>query len=259
MCVPHGKFVGAYLEDGKAKAVAVPIRCNKWSCEDCGKKKRRQLYARVMSGQLAQAVDGFRPQYTHKLLTLTCPGKEYRERHTPQEALEDMSHKWSLTVRALKKRLGEFLFLRIVEQHKDGFPHFHVLLVGRTIVPKGILADFRRTWTDLHGMGNVDIQKNRLGSPMKAVRYLLKYLTKTPADLPKGKRVYTASRGALAPVLAPSHEYLLKSIFWRNFTPIESVQIYVSEDVHSLGQFDPDIQRALVEDFRENLYRGHGR
>lgn len=261
MCVPRGKFLGVFqAADGQAHALAVPIFCKKWACERCGPRKKKQLFARAMNGAIAEPVKGFRPQYSHKLLTLTCPGAEYRATHTPEETLADMNRKWNLTTRAMKKRLGDFDYLKIIEFQKDGYPHFHILLAGRVIAPKGILEQFRYTWTQHHGMGNVDIQKNRCSSVKKMVGYIMKYLTKSTVVLPKGKRLYTASRKALSPVKKPApKEYLYKKLCWENFVSIEAPQEYVADDVFELGKFDPDIRMMFVEDWRDNLYHGRPR
>lgn len=260
MCVPRGKFVGVLEQSGGGvRAIAAPIRCKKWSCEFCGPRRRKQLFARVFHGPIAQPVKGFRPVYSHKLLTLTCPGAAYRAARTPKDALADMTRKWNLTTRALKKRLGEFHYLRIVENQQDGYPHFHILLAGGAIAPKSILADIRRLWTDHHGMGNVDIQKNRNGSIKKMVGYLMKYLTKTTVELPKGRRVYTASRGALSPAHKPEcRNWLMHKLFWRDFQSIEERREYEAHTLFGLAQADPDINKMLIEEWRNTHYRGVG-
>lgn len=248
MCTPHGKFVAAYLDGGKAHGLVVPIRCHKWTCEYCGKKKRKQLFARALNGAIAQPVKGFRPQYTHKLLTLTCPGSEYRAAHTPAEALADMTAKWNLMNRALKKRLGNFHYIKVLEWQKDGFPHFHILLAGRVIVPKSILNEFRRAWTEYYGMGNIDIQKNSSGTIKELVRYILKYLTKTNITLPKGKRLFTASRGALAPLKKPEPKiYIVKKLLWQFISQVESPQTYTEDSMLDLIKHDEDLKEAIIE------------
>ncbi len=67
-----------------------------------------------------------------------------------------MNHNYHKLIRALKKRYGHFHYLKVVEPHGDGFPHFHVLLVGPGIAPKAVLQTIRDLWVDKYGMGNVD-------------------------------------------------------------------------------------------------------
>jgi hypothetical protein len=255
-CTPSGKFVGVYHEvEDTFGALTVPFFCGKWTCDRCGDKKFKKLYARTMNGEISQAIPGFRPQYSHKLLTLTLPGEEYRDKHTPKSALKDIADKWDKMNRAMKKKLGAFHYLRVVEFQKDGFPHYHVLLSGRVIVPKGILNEFRRYWTEKYGMGNIDLQKGKSAKVKKMVGYIMKYLRKAPADLPKGMRLYSASRGALSPIRkAPPKDWLCtKKLSASKCIELNELPTFIDPTSYEklYGSCGPDIRKLLIEDFRK--------
>lgn len=265
MCTPHGKFLGIHeVEDpaGRYVAESIPIRCNKWSCAVCGPFKFKRLYARALNGPIAQPVDGFRPEYTHKLLTLTCPGEAYRAVNSPETALEDMNYKWNKLVRALQKRLGKFKYLKVVEEQRDGYPHFHIILCGGVIAPKDILGNIRHLWTELYGMGNVDIQKKKSSSPKDMVKYALKYIAKNPPELPKGKRLYSSSRGALCPVVKHNKKWILSRILsdsWCTCMPLQALASETVPELYELLHFaDTDLKPLLLNHWRDSTRSGPG-
>jgi len=201
--IGYHRGVGKYSEPGKEqvwKAVRGPIPCNSWRCEVCGPRKKKQLKARLYRGQISQQEGrkGFRPSpYSAKILTLTAPGAEWRARHTPEEAYRIMSANLSKLMDAMRKEYGnEFHYFKVVEPQGDGFPHFHILLKGEAIAPKGILDFIRRLWCKKYQMGNCDIQVMKHGLK-GGVNYILKYMTKEMAPIMRGARIFSASHGAL--------------------------------------------------------------
>lgn len=191
----------------------VPFGCNNWACDECRPFKLKKLYARLINGDLVAAskVDGFRSKYVVKLLTLTCPGKEYRAQKTRREAYEEMTHSFDKLIRALKKRLGSFYYIRVREPQTDGFPHLHVLLVGINIAPIYVLDLIKHLWCEKYEMGFVKL--NAKGEDQTiggAIRYIFKYITKCSefGEEFKGVRLYTASRGALEKERKTKHDWL---------------------------------------------------
>ena len=186
---------------GKRDRRIIPIYCGKWSCHTCRDRKAKRTLARALNGGivLRGKQDGFRDKYNYKLLTLTAPGKEWREKHSKPEALALLQEGFQKVIKALRHS-GKFDFLRVVEAQKDGFPHFHVLLAGPGIRRKEVLRDIVRLWGERYGFGFVKMNALKSGTSIeKAISYCLKYLFKEPMTLPKRKRLFTASQGALAP------------------------------------------------------------
>ena len=109
----------------------------------------KKVLARAYKGRLVVESEKA-GKYYYKLLTLTCPGKEYREKYTPTEVLHKMTKDWHKLITALKKR-GRIDYLRVVEAQKDGYPHFHVLIFGRAIAPRDTLGVITKLWAKYGG------------------------------------------------------------------------------------------------------------
>ena len=213
-----GVFQGLkVLVGGNFQAKRSPLKCDKWSCDDCRPFKSKKLYSRLMNGGLLEMakIDGFRNQYVVKLLTLTCPGKVYRDSKTPREAYADMTKCFDKLMRALKKNFGAFHYFRVREFQEDGYPHLHVILTGMNIASKGVLNAIRHLWQKKYKMGNVDIQVRKKGQTVEnAIRYVLKYIQKAPVsktDFEK-VRLFTASRGALQKLFKRKTDWLLSKV-----------------------------------------------
>jgi len=200
---PVGYFQGVkHVQRSKHLGIRTNIACKYWNCSYCGPRKVKYLKRRIYRGEIAKSYSrkGFRPTgYEQKFLTLTAPGREYRNTHSPEEAYKEMQDHFHKLIRALKKYFGDFMYLRVVEPHKDGFPHLHVLLVGSAIVPKEILGKIRKLWVHTYGMGNVDLQVIKKGF-RAGVKYITKYITKDIKQICKGSRIFSSSKNALEPL-----------------------------------------------------------
>ena len=210
-----GFAYGVFIENGNVKGFRGNIPCNKWTCPHCAPAKVRKLKKRLFSGGLMEFVErkGFRnSKYAFKMLTLTCPGREFREAFTPEEALEQMSHAWEKLRKAMAKKWGVFHYLKLTEAQQDGYPHFHILIVGHAIAEKEVLAHIRDLWCGKYEMGNIDLQVLKKGL-RGGVKYVMKYLTKCMEPIAPKKRIFTASRGALLSIKKPFREYIEKGFF----------------------------------------------
>jgi hypothetical protein len=179
------------------------IHCGKWICEDCRKRKAKKVMARALKGGLVEKCreNGYREEYNYKLLTLTCPGHEYRMKTSKDDAYKDLQEGYTKLVKALRHR-GWFEYLRVVEPQQDGFPHFHVLLVGHGIRRKEILQEIVKLWSGIYGLGFIKLNALKRGEGHgieNAIKYVLKYLFKGPYQGEKVRmRVYATSKGAMA-------------------------------------------------------------
>jgi len=195
-----GIFRGVYEGEDGRRFRAHPIDCGSWSCPVCGSRKARRIYARAMAGDIAKE----QGSYSHKLLTLTVPGAEYRATHSIRQAYNEGSAALTGLIKFLRYHYGQFAYLRVCELQKDGFPHWHVILVGDAIAPKDLLKDIVRYWRVQRGMGFVKLNRIPEAGMKKALGYVLKYLFKAAgADWGqemKGARRYQGSREMLGPV-----------------------------------------------------------
>lgn len=88
----------------------------------------------------------------------------------------------------LFKRLGVRRWVRVLEFHKSGFPHFHVM-IDRGDLPGGKI-NYKlawHLWRDLWGLGGLDFTRKKVnasGTPIAGtvnqIFYITKYLTKFP-------------------------------------------------------------------------------
>ena len=185
----------------KVQHVSGNVACGRWSCPVCRPRVLKKLKARVFNGDMVQnyRVNGFRDRYSQKFLTLTCPGQGFRSLYSRFQAYEKMAKNFDKLIRFLKYKYREFKYLRVVEPQSDGYPHFHVVMVGKNIADKAILEDIERMWRFKYGMGFVRLNVIT-ESLTHAIRYIMKYLSKNPTSMGKHKRIFTASRGALQAV-----------------------------------------------------------
>jgi len=109
-----------------------------------------------------------------------------------------------MTMYTNKKVYGKFHYFRICELQKDGTPHFHVLLVGNNIIPKSFLQSIESLWRSLYGLGFVKLNAVIFQDAVHAIRYMLKYVTKEIKTIGFSKRLFSSSRGAMAPTVKTS-------------------------------------------------------
>lgn len=202
------------MPDSQDQVLYYDLPCGKWECPFCGTKKGQKVYYRAMKGVLNKyerdQIGGFR--YGVKLITGTLKGSDYRSNlyawgdhpdyigeKSPDDGFEDIRKYLHLLTDALKTR-REFKgmdYLWVIERQKDGYPHFHMLVLGRVVANRAILRVVRNLWVHKYGLGNVDIQAIRKGL-RAGVKYVMKYLTKEQMVMPKGTRRYGSTQGLLA-------------------------------------------------------------
>ena len=94
-------------------------------------------------------------------------------------AYDFISKMWARLRANLFKKYGKFEFLRILEPHKSGFPHLHVLVFGIPFIDWNWL---NQVWHEKYeGAGYVF--RRDVGNSFNAVKYLLKYVNKMMATV----------------------------------------------------------------------------
>lgn len=218
----RGSFVGIWVHEGKLenahyRAIRTNLTCKQWGCPVCGERNKAQLMARIWEGDLvrhALELEAQGVKYALKHLILTLPGKEWRLGKDPEEAVEVLLKNLNKLNTAIRKQFGFYDYFWVVEW-KRGFPHLHMLMVGRAIVPRELLGFIKRIWLGKYGMGYVKLRSRRreFSKELKKwvtvensdvrgqVGYLCKYLGKDLiGEGVHGKHHFGASRGALAAV-----------------------------------------------------------
>lgn len=215
---PCQRCVGAFSGFDGEKVISGPLRCNSWICPDCQKRLKAKLKSRILNGEICQQPIS---KYGLKFLTLTFGGTDARKPYITMKngeplfiegipqydatAIYDvMILNFHKLIKALKKNYGHFHYFRVTETHKDGVPHFHILLVGNAVIPKSLLSSVERLWCERYGMGFVKLNtpkektgKTYFNDAKHAINYMLKYITKDMVSAGRYKRVFSASRGSL--------------------------------------------------------------
>lgn len=198
-----GAIVG--VSPDNATAIAIPMTCKSWVCDNCREKKVAMWRSRVMRGK------------AQRWLTLTaipCPDLSFIKQ------VEILNAAWSKLVREIRRDLGEFHYIKFLERTRAGTPHYHIVQRGCYIPQRWLSAHWKR----LTGAHMVDIRK--LSNDRMVSRYITKYMAKTAAIVSlalQGLRVVTASRDWLLEPPPPRKGldtsdftwYWLKVPFWQ--------------------------------------------
>jgi hypothetical protein len=117
-------------------------------------------------------------------LELTVDPKKFEYLH---EEYDFINVGWAKLRAWLYKRYGHFEFLKILEVHRSGRPHLHILLVFNSKPKKIPIKDISEIWQKYGGGKNCWIRK--LENSFDALLYVLKYVNKS---LKTTDKVYSA-------------------------------------------------------------------
>jgi len=148
-----------------------PARCGCWECLKCVRYRVSNLRTKIIAGE------------PDMMLTLTWDASRPE---TPNQAARMMKLAWNLFVKRIKYKTKRkrVPFLAVVEAHKSGYPHFHILLRSGFIDWKWL----SETWHELTGAWCVDIR--RIHDARQRAHYVTKYFTKAPAKFGNVKRFW---------------------------------------------------------------------
>ena len=134
-----------------------PNHCHSWDCECCRIKNAKRLTRRIKEGITAES---------WRLLTLTVDPNHVGISAAP----EIITQMWDVFLKRVKRRYGNFKFIRVLEFQANGYPHLHVIM--NLFLPH---AYVKRVWTNLGGGKIVDIRaiKNQ-----NIARYVGRYLSR---------------------------------------------------------------------------------
>lgn len=123
------------------------------------------------------------------MLTLTCGRPAGRE---PAEVWDQTRRQVPELMRALRKKYGPIEYARVMELHKSGYPHYHLLVRSNWLDKQDVAA----IWESLTDAFIVDIR--RIIPDRGVEKYVAKYLTKQLA-VPFCRQRMTSSRGYFPP------------------------------------------------------------
>jgi hypothetical protein len=167
-------------KNGQYEDIITKTSCKSWDCEYCRRKKGSFIQQQIHK-HFADA--------TIYMLTFT-----YFQQRPKLDVWNDLGVTWNRLRTYLKKNNPNLKYIRIVEPHKSGYPHIHVLTNSYI----NVATDLK--YLTRQGFGYQMMQK--IISVQIGVNYVSKYLTKAvwsdiANTLRKASktRICTASRG----------------------------------------------------------------
>lgn len=191
-------------EPDKPKVMSVYVRTRCRKCEECLKHRRRLWTARAMAetknalrtwfGTLTVSPDRrFQAMMLAERESLTRRAERF-DQLTSSEQLRAITRQLQPEVTRWLKRVRQqskasLRYLLVVEPHKDGFPHFHMVLHETSITPVS-----KRTLEDQWRYGFSSWRLVPAGE-MRQVGYVCKYLTKSAQTRVRASRQYGQAAG----------------------------------------------------------------
>ena len=131
--------------------------CNRWTCIYCGPWKTWTLCKRIEAAK------------PNRFITLTTARPEGQ---TPRDVWNVARRKVPEVARWIRDKTGECEYCRVLEEHKSGYPHFHLLVRSGYVKQE----ELSRYWCSLTEAFIVDIRK--VNTDDNVAGYVAKYLTK---------------------------------------------------------------------------------
>lgn len=153
---PHATVFDAH-ECNEAKWHLIGGRCNRWHCPGCGPLKTAILCRKIGDAK------------PNRFITLTTAHHETR---SPREVWDAARRQVPELIRKIRREVGDIEYCRVLEEHKSGYPHFH-LLVRSPYIEQKLLS---RWWCELTDAFVVDIRK--VDPERRVAKYVAKYLSK---------------------------------------------------------------------------------
>ena len=122
-------FHALATSDQENKVLIARLRCKQWSCQFCAEMNRRQWYM-----TMTDAIDGLGGEWT--MLTVTLPAWIHKQKilfDRIYDSVTTIKKNWDKLMKRLKRWLGKFQYVRVLESHKSGVLHVHMLI--NTIIP----------------------------------------------------------------------------------------------------------------------------
>jgi hypothetical protein len=175
----------------------VTIYCKQWSCDRC-----RLAVSKLWSHRIYEAF------YVHSLLqkerggggslyftTLTMPRGWHKSDNVSKAHYDHIKKSWSLIVREARKRYSNWAYVAVIEAHRTGVPHLHILSTRPLPTPNQPNASEHElhNYAVQHGFGYQ--VKMLIVTGAQGASYVAKYLSKSGHKLPKGTRRVLATHG----------------------------------------------------------------
>jgi len=202
---PRFKLV-VWQQSAPQTVIMSRVRCKMWSCPHCC-KKNREIWSSFLSGKL--------PRVSSNWWFVTITAHEWKR--SAAGSLENLRKGLDNVIKRVNRVWKEVSYVRVYEKHKKGAYHAHIIMselsarVTRKINRNRTVSTFPadadasgRTWgvqtwfrraCRACKLGYM-VTIRRLDSEQQAVRYIVKYMTKSAqAFYAKGlRRIQTSTR-----------------------------------------------------------------
>lgn len=112
----------AYADDGDTRKIT-RLRCKQWSCEYCAIKERD-----IWRAAIIDSVNRIGGKWSFLTLTLADYVHNLPSRFDRlAKSIEVIRSSWDKLVKRMKRKYGAFEYVRVIESHKDGTLHIHLL------------------------------------------------------------------------------------------------------------------------------------
>lgn len=160
------------------KDIVHKVSCNNWSCFNCRKKLKWNLYHQIF--YYVKNIDLVRH------LVLTFDGKNVRDKVSFYDSYGLMMKNWNKYKKRIVYDYGDFNYILLPRSQYSGYCHLHILL--DKYIRKDYLKDIAK---DYYGMGWTSINADH-----DIADYLHKdFFNDYEYWIPKGKKHYITSRG----------------------------------------------------------------
>jgi hypothetical protein len=168
----------------------VPFFCKQWSCGRCrqsvSKLWAHKVYVAFNAKTMSASIKGDKSPIW--FITLTMPRGWHKSDRVSKAHYDYLHDKWRKVVKECQKKYHNFAYVAVLEAHKTGVPHLHILMTrplptkNQPRASKHELHDYAVS----HGFGYM-VDQQRVNS-RRAASYVAKYLTKGGHLLHKGAR-----------------------------------------------------------------------
>lgn len=166
---------GIIATSGEKVSRAITQRCRAWTCDECAPARRRQLIALACAGD---------PTRFLTFTVIHTPGGD------PMEGARLLTSSFRTFTKLLKRKYPKdrLEYLAVMEAHKDGWPHLHVIARGPWID----IEWMREQWKRLTGAHRIGLEKPK--SSKGIAGYISKYLGKEPHKFGALKRYWQSKK-----------------------------------------------------------------
>jgi len=204
----HCKRLHAIVVTTKDDALLARLRCKQWDCQYCS-GRNRAAWRKAIYTFLAN-----NPSIAWSFHTFTMP-KSIHANKDVQGSVHIIKKYWQRLMQRLQRKYGKFEYVRVVEMHKSGIPHIHLMAGFR--IPKEDLSKHKDPkkqyikWLKkaLNSkelpFGYIVNNQNATGKDAQITKYITAYMTKAETELYdllklEKMRIVQTSRGIKSPL-----------------------------------------------------------